>query len=355
MSFNSNILLNKTVYLFWIFQLLFWGINLFVDIITNPFVTHCINCYLTNSSGYVYGMLLTLIIRKIYKTINIFDRSIVFIVSTGLIFALFSTLIWIVIFKLSQAIPFGYLVIKFEKTEHFWYYFYRMGFIFTSWIALYSIFKIHSDYLILKQNAEKAIALSKSARLQMLRYQLNPHFLFNSFSSIRALIKKKDNPTAIEMVSKISDFLKYTFLADENDKILFKKEINTIQNYFDIEKLRFGNNLKIEYDLESDTYNCMIPVFLLHPIIENAVKYGMRTSSIPLNIKISAYIKNKYLFITIINSGTWVENPEKENSTGTGLKNTMERIQLAYPENHSFSVNKNPEQVVINISIPVEN
>jgi len=185
----------------------------------------------------------------------------------------------------------------------------------------------------------------------MLRYQLNPHFLFNTLSSLRALIRRKDNDIAEEMVTKISEFLKYSLLEGEDSKVPLSREIKTINHYFDIEKVRFGNQLIIEYNIDPQTENFLIPVFLIHPLIENAVKHGMKTSPSPLKISLTTKMKDKNLWIEITNSGKWIERDPVDDTARTGLQNTQKRLILAYPKDHMIEIVKNEDSVCIRIII----
>jgi LytS/YehU family sensor histidine kinase len=222
---------------------------------------------------------------------------------------------------------------------------------FIAWSSIYYGFNISNELIVQKQKVNKAKSLAQSAQLEMLRYQLNPHFLFNTLSSLRALIQKKDNETAEGVVTKISEFLKYSLLEGENNKVPLAKEIKTINHYFDIEKIRFGEQLEIEYNIDLETEKFYIPVFLIHPIIENAVKHGMKTSSAPLTISVYTKMVNNNLLIEILNTGRWIERKVKDEISGTGLQNTRKRLQLAYPNEHTFLIIKKEDSVCVRIII----
>jgi LytS/YehU family sensor histidine kinase len=201
-----------------------------------------------------------------------------------------------------------------------------------------------------KETTEKAILLAQSAQLQMLRYQVNPHFLFNSLSSLRALIRDNQKK-AEEMILLISKFLRYSLISKKNNQVRLKEEISALRHYFEIERVRFGDKLITNINVEKSTEELLIPSFLIHPIIENAIKYGMDTSSMPLKIDLNASFKNSQLQIDVINSGKWINKNRHTSGTGTGLKNVKQRLDLAYSENYTFDIIKNDDSVHVRIRI----
>ena len=216
-------------------------------------------------------------------------------------------------------------------------------------------FSFYKESLIQKQNVEKSTLLAKQAQLEMLRYQLNPHFLFNTFSTLRALVRNNKNIIAEKVITKISEFLKYSLLEGEDSFVNLSKEISIINHYLDIEKIRFGEKLDVTFDIDPNTESIMVPVFLIHPIIENAVKHGMKTSPSPLVIIIKTRLFSDSLIIEVSNSGKWIEKEKDDMIICTGLENTKKRLKLAYPEMHSYDIIKKEDHVKIKIIINNEN
>jgi len=338
--------------LFWVLQCVFWLFNMILDILINPNNISCLLCFLDELLIIAIAFLFSLILRYIYKKFKVYHKSLLKIILILALLSIFSGNITSIIFYTIDCLIKGdlYSHINFYL-DFFWPNFFSSVYPFVAWSSFYLGYKIYEEYIIQKSNAERAVSLAQSAQLEMLRYQLNPHFLFNTLSSLRALIRRKDNDIAEEMVTKISEFLKYSLLEGEDSKVPLSREIKTINHYFDIEKVRFGNQLMIEYNIDPQTENFLIPVFLIHPLIENAVKHGMKTSPSPLKISLATKLKNKSLWIEITNSGKWIERDPVDDTTRTGLQNTQKRLNLAYPKDHMIEIVKNEDSVCIRIII----
>jgi LytS/YehU family sensor histidine kinase len=207
----------------------------------------------------------------------------------------------------------------------------------TSWSLLYFGIKFWLDWTREHDRAEKLDLLAQSAQLQMLRYQVNPHFLFNSFSSLRALIRT-NQIKAEEMVSKLSEFYRYSLTTKNYGEVPLIEELDAIEHYFEIEKIRFGNKLEYNITVDSLAEEYPVPCFLIHPLVENAIKYGMKTSKMPLTVNIDASVKKNNLIVCVSNSGSWFKHTGDNNiqGTNTGLKNIMSRLEYSYPDNHKF-------------------
>ncbi len=225
--------------------------------------------------------------------------------------------------------------------------------IYCGWGALYFFIKTWID---LQKQTEKTLtaqSMVREAQLQMLRYQLNPHFLFNSLNSISVLIDENKDK-AKEMVADLSEFLRYTLISKNYSDVPLIKEIKAIKSYLDIEKKRYEDKLHIEYEIDEGSEEFAIPSFLIHPLIENAVKYGMQTSKMPLKLKIKSVLLNKALTISVSNSGRWVDvqfNQPISYGTGTGLENIKKRLANAYPDSHTFNILKGDNEVTVIIEL----
>jgi len=223
-----------------------------------------------------------------------------------------------------------------------------------AWSFIYFAIKIRSDFEIEKEQNKQNVLLAQRAELQLLRYQLNPHFLFNSLNSIRALTLK-DVKGARDMISELSEFLKYSVLTKNNLEISLNKEIEALKHYLKIEKIRFKEKLNIIYNISPEVEELPIPVLLLHPLVENAIKYGMQTADLPLEIQIKAFQKGNDFYLEISNNGRWIDHNEKENfntyGTSSGMQNVKDRLLNSYPGNHNFKIINKPGWVTIQIMI----
>ena len=220
------------------------------------------------------------------------------------------------------------------------------------WSILYFLFYSWYELSVQQANVEKAYLLAKNAQLNSLRYQLNPHFLFNALNSVRALIYRSPEK-ADDMISKLSDFMRYSLTHKDELELPLEDEIDVINDYLNIEKVRFGEKLTFTIDIDPIANEYPILPFLILPLVDNAVKYGMRTSNMPLKISISAEIENEELIIKVSNTGHWIElnNGNTTESTGTGLANIKNRLETFYYDKQSFFVYKQKDNVTIEIKI----
>jgi LytS/YehU family sensor histidine kinase len=216
---------------------------------------------------------------------------------------------------------------------------------------------IQEEEVVARIESQLKIAkLSQELQLQMLRYQLNPHFLFNALISIRALIPI-DGDSAQNMVTQLSDYLRYLLMSRNRLEIAVQEEIEAAQNYLSIEEIRFKEKLMVKTDIDPAIGEYLMPAFLLQPLLENAIKYGMKTSRKPLEIELSAKLKQDLLCFRVSNTGCWVsaeENDIPQNaSLGVGLHNIRQRLRQRYPGCHSFTINEEQDRVNVIIEIPV--
>jgi two-component system LytT family sensor kinase len=208
-----------------------------------------------------------------------------------------------------------------------------------AWSALYLGIKHQQELQAERERSLRATALATEAQLEMLRYQLQPHFLFNSLNSLRALIAE-DPVRAREMVTELSDFLRYSLLAQGATEVPLAEEIGSIRRYLTLEQVRYEGRLQVVFQVEPGAETHPVPSFLLHPLAENAVKYGIRTSSPPLRIRVAARTHGPRLLVEIANTGRWCEpaTGPLENGLGVGLANVRERLARLYPDRHRFEV-----------------
>jgi hypothetical protein len=192
-----------------------------------------------------------------------------------------------------------------------------------------------------REKAREATALAHQAQLQMLRYQLNPHFLFNALNSIRAMILREPE-RARQIVTELAEFLRYS-LDGRGHESTVGEEMQAIENYLAIQRIRFEERLAVTVHVDPEVHEFVLPCFLVHPLVENAVKYGMETSEPPLRVEIEVAARGPGLHIRVSNTGRLLPAApaiagEVRDGTGTGLKNVAQRLELAFPGRHTFSV-----------------
>ncbi|MEI6457102.1 MAG: histidine kinase [bacterium] len=307
---------------------------------------------------YLVGFAITIILRYIYRLIRKKVRQIGWNITLVLVILLLFCFLWYGIdIGISLLFWDPKAVQKFIQNVGFMYFFRMtvMNFIpLLAWSTLYFSITWWLEWQYEKRRAEEAIHLARKSQFEMLRYQLNPHFLFNSLNSARALIDE-DPRSAREMITELSEFLRYSLVDKDIAFRPLRDELRALQHYLSIEKKRFEEKLQINYEVDPLTAERPILGFLIHPLIENAIKYGMKTSESPLKLLIRTSLDKDYLVIRICNSGRWIEEDQHDGTTGkgtgTGLVNVQKRLENAYPGRHYFRIEKSPDQVCIIIGI----
>lgn len=174
----------------------------------------------------------------------------------------------------------------------------------------------------------KQHALLTRAQLDVLRYQLNPHFLFNTLNSLRGLISESP-PRADTMVQHLADFLRATLVPAPDGLLPLAHEVAHARSYLAIEKVRFEENLQVTITVDPALETLKVPTLLLNPLVENAVKFGHRTSPSPLRIELTARLEGKDVRIDVANTGSLVS--VDGSRTPVGLRNVRERLGLLFP------------------------
>lgn len=216
---------------------------------------------------------------------------------------------------------------------------------------------------------EQARLNAERASLESLRYQLNPHFLFNSLASIRGAIYE-ETEVAHEMVTALSEFCRLSLTRGAIEVLSLEDECEAVSLYLKMEQIRSGNVLQLALSVPKDLEYFMMPAFVLQPIVENSIKYGRFTSPEPLKIELhiqatqmlSPIIKEEDisnesgLHIRVSNTGKWVDDAKKSTSfsTGTGLKNLKQRLHKFYGEKAQLTHRESDGWVHIEVWLPFE-
>jgi len=195
------------------------------------------------------------------------------------------------------------------------------------------IVSIYYIYVYSQHNREKLLKEAewqhqiRQAQLNALKSQINPHFLFNSLNSIASLTLT-DPGKAHHMVIALSDFMHYSLHNHQDNMVTLEVELRNIGLYLQIEKIRFGDKLGYHFDIGEECSNHLIPNLILQPIFENAIKYGVYESAIPVEILLEARKMGKSMEITVINDFDPESVPRK--GEGVGLTNINERLRIIY-------------------------
>jgi two-component system LytT family sensor kinase len=212
----------------------------------------------------------------------------------------------------------------------------------TAWAALY--YGINYFLLLEKQidQREKLESQASSAQLAMLRYQLNPHFLFNTLNSISTLVLLKQTERANAMLARLSSFLRYTLVNEPTAKVTLAQEVETLKLYLEIEKMRFEDRLRPHFRIESETIGARLPSLLLQPLIENAIKYAVTPCENGADIWLTAKREGHAVRIEVADNGNGDGvDLAASPSTGVGLANIRDRLSQAYGGTNRFETRKN--------------
>ena len=203
----------------------------------------------------------------------------------------------------------------------------------------------------------QASEAAKEAQLQMLQYQLNPHFMFNTLNAIYALIKLGEQDQAKDMVSKLGKFLRYPLTGDHDQLVSLSDELDALTLYLDIEKVRFGERLIVKTDIEPTASLCLVPSLILQPLVENAIKYAVAEQESGGTIEITAIVKKRQLILTVSDDGPGADlvNSKLPSPSGIGLSNTQQRLETLFGQQHSFVLeNIVPHGLQIVMSLPYQ-
>lgn len=199
-------------------------------------------------------------------------------------------------------------------------------------------------YLMLDEQAERydrMAAQASSAQLEMLRYQLNPHFLFNTLNSISTLVLLQETERANTMLSRLSSFLRYSLVGEREGSATVAQEMEALRLYLEIERTRFERRLRTRFDIAPDAMPGRIPSLLLQPLVENAIKFAVSPSEDGADIVVTARRQGDRLEITVADTGPGIaegREPISTGGTGVGLANIRDRLAQAYGKDHRLAL-----------------
>ena len=228
-----------------------------------------------------------------------------------------------------------------------------------AWSALYYAINF---YLTVEQQQDQLLRLenqASSAQLAMLRYQLNPHFLFNTLNSISTLVLLKQTDRANAMLSRLSSFLRYTLINEPTAQVTIEQEVETLKLYLEIEKMRFEDRLRPVFNIDPAVAQSRLPSLLLQPLVENAIKYAVTPKEEGAEISITAQPAGENVRIVVSDSGPGLnEGLTRPNSlvsegTGVGLANIRDRLIQAFGERQSFETRSTPGGFSVVIEMPL--
>jgi len=226
-----------------------------------------------------------------------------------------------------------------------------------AWVGLYLGIKYYHQLQDETRRVLAARTMAHQAQLKMLRYQLNPHFLFNTLNAISTLILDRDNSTANRMVQGLSSFLRHSLDNDPMQRVTLRQELDALTLYLGIEKMRFAERLRIETDIEEDCWRALLPSLLLQPLVENAIKYAVAKQVAGGLLRIEAQREGDQLVLRVIDDGpgcSSLEGGQLPPGRGVGLRNTRERLAVLYGDASGFAVRNRERGIEVTLRLPFE-
>jgi two-component system, LytTR family, sensor kinase len=194
--------------------------------------------------------------------------------------------------------------------------------------------------------------LSK-AQLNALRRQIEPHFLFNTLNAIAGLVREKRNDAAVGMIVGLSDFLRHVVEDSDRHQVPLGEELEFVQKYLDIQKLRFAERLQVSVDVPRELFLAQVPSLILQPMVENAVKHGIANRVQGGAIRIVAFRTNSTLTLSVYNDGPSLPADCEKTGSGVGISNVRTRLQNLYGDEFSLNMqNRDSGGVEVSVSVP---
>ena len=234
-------------------------------------------------------------------------------------------------------------------------------FIFLCWAGLHYVthyYRLlqaeHRKVLEASAKSLQAEALAKEAQLKMLRYQLNPHFLFNTLNAISALVRMGKKDASQKTISRLGSLLRYSLDADPLDMVPLEKEVEVLGLYLDIEKTRFGERLRVDLDVDERARTALVPGLFLQPLVENSIKHAIARNEAGGHLGIKAHVAGDRLKIEVTDSGPGMDAADLKNERGVGLNNTVERLEALYPGRYELELDRPDNGFAVRIAFPLE-
>lgn len=323
---------------FWSFQAVFWSLKLAIELagllnigeaiseLWRPLMADLGGVAMTAGAHYV----LLRQTQALEMTRRIILALLVALVSVGV----YVLLLWVAWFQLAPVEVYA----QGELVDTGWAYLAKTAprdallniAFFVGWAGFYLALDTARRMRHQEQQLYSSIMMAQDAQLKMLRFQINPHFLFNTLNAISTLVMDQRNEEAETMLIRLSRFLRFTLDAEPEDRVTLSNELDAQELYLEIERARFQERLDVEIDAEPDTLDAAIPSLLLQPIVENTIKHGVSNSSNRVEIRIRVRRQGEELHIEIQDNGEVSSPQPHKEGGGVGLQNVRRRLSVIY-------------------------
>jgi len=298
------------------------------------------------------GFLFSAPLRYVYR--RLWGRRPSVVIACTLLAAWLTALVWRAVINYS----YGYFVGDWMEGEP-WYSIFTgtlsSTYLLVCWSGLYFGIKYYEMLQQQREAALEASALAQEAQVKMLRYQLNPHFMFNTLNAISTLILDGQGKVANQAIGRLSDFLRYTLDQDPMKKVTLRQELDALNLYLGIEQLRFGDRLRLEFEVDEAAYSGLVPSLILQPLVENALKYAVAPREEGGRLRIIAQLESGHLKLVVQDDGPGLPvGVELGTGRGVGFRNTRERLAALYGEHQALAVRFSRPGLRIEITLPFE-
>jgi two-component system, LytTR family, sensor kinase len=299
------------------------------------------------------GFLLSAPLRYLYRWL--WHQRPVIIIPTALLASWTTALAWRVVINSS----YWYFVRDSHLENEPWYAIFTGAlsstYLLLCWSGLYFGIKYYETLQQQRETMLKAAALAQEAQVKMLRYQLNPHFLFNTLNAISTLILDSQGKVANQAIGRRSDFLRYTLDQDPMKKVTLRQEIDALNLYLGIEQLRFGDRLRLEFDIDDGVTKALVPSLVLQPLVENSLKYAVAPREEGGRLRIEAREREGKLLLVVQDDGPGLPvGVELGAGRGVGFRNTRERLAVLYGDQQKLAVRFSRPGLRLEITMPFE-
>ena len=338
----------------WISGLIYWTISVLLGLVQAVFNIYqgILPVFAAFADGLAFGLLLGLFGLAIWYVVrynNLEEDSVINVLTSHLVTAIVYITLCIftsqILVKSLLQIPLYDNYIRTRLSGRI-----LEGLLFYSLLASYYYLYIYSQNNKQKQLKEKELLDQlRNAQLNALKSQINPHFLFNSLNSIASLtITNPDK--AHQMIIALSDFMRYSLQKNIDEMVTLETELQNIGLYLQIEKIRFGNKLSYNFEIDESSKKRLIPNLILQPIFENAIKYGVYETSESVEIKCNATMSENGLNILVVND--FDPDAVSARGNGVGLKNIQERLRIIYGSSQLLVAKRSDNEFRVSIDIP---
>jgi two-component system sensor histidine kinase AlgZ len=200
---------------------------------------------------------------------------------------------------------------------------------------------------------QEAMALARDAELTALRYQLQPHFLFNALNAISTLVMEGDRDQATRVIARLGDFLRLTLAGDGRHEVTLAEELGALASYLDIERTRLGDRLDVTIQTEDGVMACAVPWLVLQPLLENAIRHGVALRPEGGQVSVVASRQGGDLCVAVQSTGGWLEpSPGSDGEASIGLANVQARLARLYGDTGRLDIDRGVDEVTVVLRIP---